>query len=447
MIPNLNAVKDKIGDKLGNLNPLKPADPVFTHEAYVTALTDMQEGRKSKDKSARALQTTIQSYIETNLNQGKKIGPGAFTTGFKHIIRAESAEALVPDDLSIKSQSDTVRELVSQALAHAKDPGKVPLCNVFSMDDAINGRPPSIGRDLPQFDLPAYGVDGHQNAVCMMQATHPAMDRLLDGLKLSHDYDNEPTKLGNDPFAWARAAWISSLMQLDQAKLLEALDGKVDAPTAARIASMAEHIKQPGGIDALTAPGASGGLALQYPPGTTTGTATFEADLAAATTALLTGMKDNNGKDIPPLAQGEVALSNHVFSLMNALQATAVIHGDGQGTNTVPTNAVSVSYPDVVDHASQLLAEDKNLHADVMHTFCTGKPIVVRMADNTYAVRLPKPNYKPNAAGQSANGAQTNAQAGGGPAGAAQPAAAAGGPAPAAASQPSPTHPTAAGTT
>ena len=386
-----------------------------TDKDYITALTDLHEKRPSSGRGAVEMRAKIDAYLDEKLAGDEKaeLSPGAFKTKFKHVIRVDTNEPLAAGDATYQTDSAVRHALISHALGHATDGNKAIVCNVFTMNDVLTGHDPSIGSTLEQLQVPFVGIDGHGNPAFLLHHQHSGNKDLMDRLGQSHSDSVTPALQNKN--AWNCAAWLSAFLQFKSGDLARSLSPPDDFDPALRerLIKVAELARTAEGLNAITGqdPAADNSaqpaeFKLQYPANFDDDTFKgniLEKDLMDATAILLKGRKDIFGVELL-FPKNKKFNSSHVFSVMNALGVKAVIHGDGTGVEGALVDTISCSHPSVMAHLDAMKWEDKQSHVVEMAELCKEVPILVRLGERGYALRMPKAT--PGAAGANASGSR-----------------------------------------
>jgi hypothetical protein len=324
----------------------------------------------------------LNNHIEKNLVGRREISPGMFTTNFNDRVICESEATLIPKGLEAQEIGGVKREIMNNMLIRDENPCAPLTCNTFTIEDILQGRPPSLNSIKIPTNVSITGKDCLGNQVFILPSEHP--HALSIGQQLNY---GELIERAGGTCSWKSAAWMSSLLQIKPNDLKIILDAKLknDKALAARVMKLSNAIhadsakpsldkvtNKPDGDTQLD----DGGLKLQYPEDDDLKGHDCEKDLDAVMEKLMNNKIGPNDKSIGKdmINSQSEKVPAHAFSLMKALGATGVVIGDHtkadkDGKSFIATSDHNVSSPDALAHA------------------CGTRPVLIKVGDH-YSVAI-----------------------------------------------------------
>lgn len=412
------------------LNGEAPKHTQYDKNDFIEVLTCLRDGKavppQLKDLAKKTREHTLRNLEKVGhdgvAGKSAEILPGQFKTGFRQVNVVESDNFVKPKDWRFEEKDgDFAKGIYADSLAHmdtAED--KMPAnCDILTLDNVCNSRAPNAGKPWNP-EIPLYGTDGANNNVVVLLPEHPKTEEIFATLHKTH---YSPDDCGKDSEAGARAAMLSALMQMNNAKLKGHLDKlHCDVNLRESLVKFHNEHSQSGNFNAVLAELAATGINHGHPKYPEY-KEVLEAITAVTTEILgpLNNLKQKQGN----FSNSKKTDNTKILFLLNHFEVTGLIHGNSHaGANGQPGRNLMVSSKELASNAGLFASTDTASHLRGVEQFTADVPIIVDNGKGAYSISFTKPvmkEDKPSGQGEpnmqspdgeeKADGAPTPAQA------------------------------------
>ena len=214
----------------------RPLDPGTSPELFKQTVQEILSGKEHSAETHQIGQA-IKAHFKEQLKARKQIAPGLFSTGFADIA-VKTDDGITPDGTFDTTNEGAMHQILAKTLEHVEsNPHGTPPSDVITLNQVLHGLPPTPGAPFLPPDMPLHGTDALGNKLVVILGGHPHMKDVADATKAHH---GEDLHCGDDTWAWARATWMSVLMQRKPEELAKAISDL--GPEFSKVAEIIEEL-------------------------------------------------------------------------------------------------------------------------------------------------------------------------------------------------------------